>query len=591
MAWLSRNRSPLLTSKVSARSALPPPIPAATQFGAIALLRWRLFQNAFRRKSEKGDLAARIIGLPFVGFILLGVISAAFSSAYSAATSGNLLTLQAVFWGIFLLQIVTSFNIASPGLAFDPESLIRFPLSFPRYLLIRLFLGLLSASTVLGTLALVAAAAGISAADQSLAPAAFAAAIALALTQTLFTRMIFAWVDRWLSTRRAREFLTFFVIAFSIAVQWANVTINNLGGRDTEAQQAAKLGAVLQLYHRLDPLLRALPPGLAASALLQTSHGLIVRASFTLFAVLGYAALFLAVFAWRMQREYRGENLSEVPHAPKTAEEAQIHARSSTLVPSVSRAAPPISKISTGSPLRPSPIFTACFHKEWINIRRNPAQFYGLLAPLAMVFLFAGRLGQFAKMGLVFPAAAAYSILGVAALAYNVFGLDGSGVQLYFLGPIRIRTVFLAKNLFGLGITALQVVLLYLVLVFTSGRPPTLVAVSTLLWVVFAALINITVGNLRSLSAPKRIDPAKISRKQASQLSALLALALMLGAAAVGAGLLLLARSLAITWLPIPIFILLDAAALAIYLRTLQSIDTTALKHRETLIQELSKAQ
>jgi ABC-2 type transport system permease protein len=206
-----------------------------------------------------------------------------------------------------------------------------------------------------------------------------------------------------------------------------------------------------------------------------------------------------------------------------------------------------------------------------------------------MVVIFAGRMGSFAATGLVFPAAAAYSILGVSALAYNVLGLDASGVQFYFLSPVPIRTVFLAKNLFGFAITATQLILLYLILVYTSGRPPLLIALTTLCWVLFAAMVNVTVGNMRSITTPKKIDPSKISRKQASQLSALLSLGLMLVVAGIGAGLIFLARAYELPWVPIPTLLALAIGAFVFYWVGLKHMDTLAAKHRETLIEELSK--
>jgi ABC-2 type transport system permease protein len=232
----------------------------------------------------------------------------------------------------------------------------------------------------------------------------------------------------------------------------------------------------------------------------------------------------------------------------------------------------------------------ACLEKEWIYVRRNPAQFYGLVAPLAMVFIFAGRLGSFARTGMIFPAAVAYSALGIAALAYNVLGLDASGVQFYFLAPVSLRSVFLAKNLFSFGITAVQVVLVYLVLVFTSGPPPLLVTLSTLCWIVLACLVNAAIGNMRSITAPKKIDPSKISRKQASQLSALMCIGIMVAIAGLGVGLISLGRLAAIDWLPIPVLLGLAFGAFALYLAGLNRVDALALDHRETLIEELSKA-
>jgi ABC-2 type transport system permease protein len=237
-----------------------------------------------------------------------------------------------------------------------------------------------------------------------------------------------------------------------------------------------------------------------------------------------------------------------------------------------------------------SPVLAALFEKEWIYVRRNPAQFYGLLAPLAMVFLFAGRMGAFARTGYIFPAAVAYSVLGIAALAYNVLGLDANGVQFYFMAPITIRSVILAKNLFSFSITALQLVLVYAVVSFMSEPPPVLMAVTTVCWVAFACLVNAAVGNMRSITAPRKIDPSKISRKQASQLSGLICVGIIFVAVAIGGGLVVLGKFLGLPWLPIPVLLALGLGAFALYVTGLNKVDSLALSHREELIEELSKA-
>ena len=165
------------------------------------------------------------------------------------------------------------------------------------------------------------------------------------------------------------------------------------------------------------------------------------------------------------------------------------------------------------------------------------------------------------------------------------------GCSFIFLAPVSFRTIFLAKNLFGFGLTAAQLVLLYGLLCFTSGRPPALLAVETVCWVVFAALVNATMGNMRSITAPKKVDPSRISRRQASQLSGLLAIGIMLVVAGVGAGLLFVARLVGVVWLPLPILAGLAFGAFALYWAGLNRVDAMALGHREGLIEELSKTE
>ncbi len=559
---------------------MPNRIPASTHFRAVALLRWQLFRNGFRRKGGKGELIARIIVWPIAFFFLLGPIAGAFFTAYTAARDNRLAYLIPIFTVIFLLQLVVSINISPPGLSFDPEALIRYPLSFPRYLTIRLFLGLLAASTIVGTLSLLSAATAVSVALPRLSLIAFTAALTLALANLLFIRMVFAWVDRWLSTRRARELFTVLIFTFSIGFQYLQVTFNNVGRHPDRAAQAAKIAAAVHFYHRAQPIFMALPPGLAGSAVLNAARNAPSLALADLLGLVLFAALFLAIFAWRTHREYRGENLSEASarQAPPTRVPQ---------IPTVS--SPTLALVSAPTTHLLSPLLQATLQKEWIYVRRNPTQFYGLIAPLAMVFIFAGRLSRLSSTGLTFPIAAAYSILGVAALAYNVLGLDGPGVQFYFLAPVSLRTVFLGKNLFNFAINLLQIALLYLVLVFTTGAPPFWITLSTLIWLLFAVLANATLGNMRSVTTPKKLDPNKLSRKQASQLSALMSLGLILLIGTLGAGLILLARFLALPWLPVPILLALAAGAFALYSAGLNRVDALALNHRETLLEELTK--
>ena len=562
-------------------------ISAGQQFAAVAQLRWCLFRNGFRRKGGKGEVVARIIVFPIALLFIVGPALGAGFSSYAAASNGNLGYLAPVFWGIFILQIVVSINISQPGLNFDPESLIRFPLSFSRYLVIRLFLGLLAVSTIIGTAALLAAATGVTVAIPSLAPAAYSAAILLALCNMLFTRMVFAWVDRWLSTRRAREIFMVLLFTFSIGVQYVNVAFNGVGKHTTHAQQMARIAAVTRFYHHAEPVLDNLPPGLAAGSLEYFHAGQPVPALAQQAGIGLAAALFLSIFAWRMHREYRGENLSEASHSPVViAPRARVHPHDR-----VEAAAP--MPVAAANPRFGLPdVVAACFEKEWVYVRRNPAQFYGLIAPLAMVFIFAARLGSspFARQGFIFPAAASYSVLGISALAYNVLGLDASGVQFYFLAPIRMRSVMLAKNLFGFSITAIQIVLLLILLNFTSGLPPWMILLSTLCWVVFAILVNATVGNIRSITTPKKVDPSKVSRKQASQMSALMCIGILILLAGFGAGLLALGAYLHMPWLPVPILLCCIGGTFALYRSGLNHVDVLIQKHRETLIEELSKA-
>jgi ABC-2 type transport system permease protein len=560
-----------------------PPISASQQFKAIAYLRWRLFANSFRRKGGVGELVARIIVYPIGLLLLIGPTLGAGFGAWAAVANNKPQVLGLLFWAITALQIFVSINLSPPGLSFDPESLIRFPVTFSRYLIVRLFLGLLSPATIVGTCALLAAAVGTSVARPELGPIAFTAAILLAVVNVLFIRMIFAWVDRWLSTRRARELFTGLILFLSVGFQWVNVNFNPAFSRHGDrAERVAKLAALHRFYQAAQAILSRLPAGLAGVSIVDINRHANSLALANLLAVAVYGALFLAVFAWRMHREYRGENTSDT-----VASAAETRAKVCLAYP---RPSFNESRATSGGLSLP-PVLTACFFKEWVYIQRNTTQFFALLVPLAMVFLFAGRVGSnrmFADW--TFPVAVVYATLAVGALAYNSLGLDAEGVQLYFIAPIRFRTIMLAKNLFGFALILAQTVVIYVVLCFVATRPPLIVTVATAIWLVFAILANVTIGNIRSILAPKKMDPSKLSRKQASQLSALISVVTILVLGVIGGAVFALGVYVETPWLPIPIFVALAAGAFACYSLGLNRVDELAQANRENMIEELSKA-
>lgn len=549
------------------------PIPASAHFRAIAYLRGRLFMNGFRRKGGTGELIARFIVYPIFAAFALGPILGAGSASYYFVHSGEPQMLGLVWWGIFFLWIVVSINISPPGLSFDPESLIRFPVSFPRYLVIRLFLGLLAASTVMGSLALVGSVIGISLANPSLFVISALSAFVFAVANILFTRMVFAWVDRWLSTRRSREVFTGLLFLFGIGVQYLNVTLNGLGKHTSHAAQARKIAAVTHFFATIRPFADWLPPGLASSAILHASQRQLPMALLGVAGVLVYAAGFLGIFAWRTQREFRGEALSDSIQIAQ----APVERRS---------AAAPAHWTSFGL----SSGVAAVLAKEFLYIRRTTSQFYGLIAPVLMVVIFAGRLGTLAKTGMAFPLGMGYSLLGLAAFPYNSLGIDQSGVQFYFLAPVRFRSILLAKNLLLFGIAAIQVALVYGVVAYATGVPPLMMTLSTVIWAVFAVLVSVSVGNIRSVVAPRKVDPGKLGRKQVSQLTGLMSVGITLATGAIGAGLYVLGEFLDRPWLPVAALAVLAGASFWVYREVLGRVDALAMSHREVMVEELCKA-
>jgi ABC-2 type transport system permease protein len=549
------------------------------QFLALAQLRWCIFCNAFRRKGGVGELIARIFFFPILGIVAVGPIVGAGFAGYYLVLSNKLTLLPALTWAIFALWQLVVLNISPPSLSFDVNTIIRFPISFPRYLTARLFFGLLSASNVIGTLALIAADIGMAIARPSLIPWATPLLAVYALSNIFFTRMVLSWVDRWLSTRRAREILTAFILFTSLGFQYINLNYNP--AFQNNLHHANHLPFLLKIFHHVEPLAALLPPGLTATSIANFAEGRFPHAFAALVGLVAFSSLFLAVYSLRMHREFRGESLSEVTKQPQTVRLSNTPA--AILHPSSS----PLASANT---FGLSPAIAACLQKEFLYLRRNTNQLYGFIAPIFMVFLFANRIGTSGRFGsFVFPAAVAYSVLGVSILSYNCLGMDGPGIQFYFLSPTRLRDVFLAKNIIGFLLSFIELVLIFIVISLTAHPPSLLISLGTFCWLLFAIFTNGTVGNLRSLAAPKKIDLSKISRKQTSQLSALIAVGIVSACFAIGYGGVLLANAFNLPWLMVPFFLVLAVAAFLFYLNVLNRIDTIALNHREELAEELCK--
>ena len=557
------------------------------QFAAIARLRWRILVNGFRRKGGAGELIGRIITIPLFAIIaLLPTVGAGIGAFYLTHT-GRLPLISLLLWAIFILCQLLNIQLGQPGTTFDPTQLIRFPLRLRSFTAIRLFFGLLSPANIIGSLMSFAIALGITLARPALFAYAFLALAVFAAANVLFSRMIFAWVDRWLSTRRAREIFTGLIFVLSLGFQWANVKFNPAYNRHhvhTQQITPDRLTAASHLYHRFQPVFAALPPGLTSNSLVAANAGLPLRFVAETLACALFAAIFLAVFALRMRTEFRGENLSDAANAV-----ARPPARTSSALK------PPPARLDSALPAAPAtrgfipPVLAAVLAKEFLSVRRNTGLFYAFIAPMVFVFLFAGKLATRSNTPWIFPAAVAYTMLGITALPYNSFGLEGAGAQFYFLAPINFRDVFLAKNLINFVLSFIEIAAVFVIITYVAIMPsPQIVAVA-ILWAAATLLFTTILGNYRSISAPKKVSLTKAARKQASPLSALIAMGVLMLSATIGAGLILLATLLHKTWLLVPIFAVFAAIALYVYLQSLRSLDTFARSRREELFLELCK--
>jgi len=562
-------------------------IPASTQLLAIAWLRWRIFVNGLRRQAGSGkvgslvlSIALRILIWPILALWVVGPALGSGIFAWMEVSGRHWSRLSVLFGGITLgwqFIAINGTGIAASASSFDPSTLLRFPLRFGRYLVLRLMLGFMTASTMVGCFALFAAAIGIAVAQPSLGPAAFVVLAIFAAMNIFLSRMIAIWVERWLSTRRAREIFTALMALVFVSFQFLNIH-RPTGHRAHLSNGSWLLGFMQGTNH----FLVWLPPGFATNCIVPLQHPLARLAQFA--ALLAWTALFLAIFAFRLHRQFLGEYLSEgAPRAVAVAAAPRTYPQPAT--PAAFNQQP-----ATNNDQLFSPAIAACLRKEWLYIRGNTNQLIQMFTPLVFVFIFSrGILARHPTY--LLSGALGYALLGLLGTLYNIFGADAAGVQLYLLAPVRLGDVILAKNIAGLALLLIETVLAWTVVMMLAGTPiPLSAQFSAAFWVVFVIFANLTLGTLRSIQAPRRILPGQTRQLRStstSQTTALIVLATLLGSVLLQVPVALLCGHFHNPWLAVWIFAPLAVAAVAAYALLLGHAEQLILTHRDTFAADL----
>jgi ABC-2 type transport system permease protein len=579
-----------LTSPESAPVSVPP-IPASTQLLAVAWLRWRIFVNGMFRKRPRGKgqvvglvfgILLRLIVWPMLALVVIGPVAISGFFAWMAISQGHPQRLASLLLGIALLWQFVSINglsIAATIPNFDPASLVRFPLRFGRYFVLRSLLGLMTPSTIVGCLVVLAAAVGIGVANTSLALPALVVLAVYALMNIYLTRMIGAWMERWLANRRFREIFSMLMALFAVSIQFLNLQRAPMRAPGTRSSW------LLAVLHSSGSYLYWLPSGFAAQAILLVKHPLAALAQFA--GLLASTVLFAAVFAVRLHKQFLGEHLSEgvsrrvkVKSAPRAKAPA-----SQSAVPSVPAASGAIF----------SPVVAACLRKEWFILRGNGTQLIGLLTPLIFVVIFSmNRAFSAFSTKYFLPSAIAYVLIAALSSLYNVFGADGRGMQMYLLAPVRMLDVVLAKNLLSLTLIAVQVTLVWTIVCVLARTPiPVSTQVSTALWTVFVVAMNLAIGTLRSIQAPRHFVPGQgrqLRTTPTNRTSALLVLAVLFGSMMLQIPVAIASGYFRLPWLAAWVFGPFAVAAVFAYTLTLRNAERLILANRDVFAEELCKA-
>lgn len=541
------------------------------QFAAIGRVRWQLFANSLRTIRGRLELVAR--AFMFLGFAVLGFggsVGLGIASWYFVS-HGKPEYLAFLWWPVFLFWQFFPVLASAFSENIDSSNLLRFPLTFRLYFFVRIVFGSLEPATAIGVLWSAGIVVGVAVASPSLFFVAALAMLAFAILNILLGRMVYAWVERWLAQRRSRELLGIFFFLFIISIQFINPMILHFGRRAAPAMTHFSQQAL--------PLQRFLPPGLAADSIASGLHGDFLRSYAGLALQCLYAGLILWLLNIRLRAQYMGENLSEA----------------------VARVAKPNSKqVATAGwniPGVTGPV-SAIVEKEFHYLSRSGPMLFTFIMPLVILVVFRVGSGRAGIPGgplahtsdLAFPVGAAYTLLILTNLVYNTFGGDAVGVQLFFLSPVRFREVLLGKNLAHAIAMAIEIFLVWLGVCFLYQPPSLEITAATISGITFGLLVNLAAGNMLSIYTPKKIDYGTFGRQRASGTTALASLVLQAVVIGICAAALLLARAYGRIWIAVIIYTVLACVAAAGYTMVLSRVDSVAVKRREAMIAELSRA-
>ena len=544
--------------------------PVPTQLKAIAELRWRMFVNGLRSRRGKTEFASRMVVSSVFALGGAGGFLVASFFSYLLVSQGKPEYLALILWPVFFFW--QFFPVMATAFTNNPDSteLLRFPLSYRSYFLVRMAFGLFDPACAIGSLGLFGVWLGVTLAQ----PLSFVWTAVVLVTfgafNLLLMHMVFAWLERWLAQRRTREIFGLVFILLMLSLQLIGPIIEHLNKASRpEFRRAFEIGSQVQAV---------LPPGLASDAIAQAMHARIIvgLSSLGLLAAFGLAAGYLLHLRIRVQ--FAGESLSET--AARTA-------------------APQIQSPQVGWDLPGfSQAVAAVFEKEMRYLARSGPMLLTLIMPVFMLVVF--RMGPLNPMhhsgglsrtpDMAFPGAAAYALLVLTNLVYNNFGADSGGIQFFYASPVQFRQIVLGKNLTYVAIVAVNTALAWIAVGYLYGAPHLAVTVATMAGLLFAAPLNFSAGNLLSLYSPKKRDFSAFGRQNATHTTVLASFGMQIVIVGFGVGVFAVARYFNDLWIAVVLFLILAAISMSIYVAVLRSMDRLALERRETLLTELCRA-
>ena len=541
----------------------------ATQLNAIANLRWRMFVNGLRSKRGKMELVSRIVVTSAFAMGGFGGFAATTGTSWYFVSHGNASFLAIPLWAILFFWQV--FPVMATAFTNNPDSseLLRFPLTYRSYFLVRLAYGFLDLASALGSVALLGVLFGVSAARPMLFPWTCIVLVTFALFNLVLMQTIFAWIERWLAQRRTREIVGVLFILVTLSFQMIGPLIQQItrGSHPKLLRDISILAKVQSV----------LPPGLAADSIAQADSGHFF-VGFT--SLLFLAMLTLAIgclLHLRIRAQFHGENLSETAVRPTTRQAMPMQLGWD--LPGLSQSV------------------AAVFEKEVRYLSRSGPMLLTLIMPIFMLLII--RIGPMSALrhsgamnrtpDTAFPGAAAYGLLILTNLVYNTFGGDSGGMQFFYASPVQFRHIILGKNLTHAAVLVVTTIFAWFAVTYLYGAPHLAVTVATIAGLLFAAPLNFTAGNLLSVYSPKKRDFATFGRQNVSQTTVLASFGMQIVIVGLGVAVFAIARIYRNLWIASVLFFVLAVISLPVYIVVLRRMDRLVVERRETLLAELCR--
>jgi len=529
-----------------------------------------MFVNGLRSRRGKMELVSRILVTSAFALGGFGGFAATTGMSWYFVSHGNAAFLAIPLWTILFFWQV--FPVMATAFTNNPDSseLLRFPLTYRSYFLVRMAYGFLDPASALGSVATLGVLIGVTSARPMLSPWACIVLVTFALFNLVLMQTIFAWIERWLAQRRTREIMGVLFILITLSFQMIGPMM-----------QKVTHGSHPQLLRDLSILARVqsvLPPGLAADSIAQADGGHFF-VGFT--SLLFLATLTIAIGCFlhlRIRAQFRGENLSETAARPTTRQALPM--RLGWDLPGFSQSV------------------AAVFEKEVRYLSRSGPMLLTLIMPIFMLLII--RVGPLSAMrhsgamsrtpDTAFPGATAYGLLILTNLVYNTFGGDSGGMQFFYASPVQFRHIILGKNLTHAAVLAVTTIFAWFAVTYLYGSPHVAVTVATIAGLLFAAPLNFAAGNLLSIYSPKKRDFSTFGRQNVSQTTVLASFGMQIVIVGFGVAVFAIARIYKNLWIASALFLVLAVISLPIYIVVLHRMDRLVVERRETLLAELCRA-